>query len=81
MTCWWEKNVLEREEVDYNDIVFNQELAIIPVEAAAVIVPPGRDGVDMERAEDGLLDGVRDGHCIILDSVKPTKEVKYGLTP
>ena len=49
------------------------------VGTAAVIVPPGRDGVDMERAEDGLLDGVRDGPHIILDSVKPT-EVKYDPT-
>ena len=34
--------------------------------------------MDMERAEDGLLDGVRDGH-VILDSVKAAEdEVEYG---
>ena len=74
------ENVLGREEVDFldNDIVFNQELAVFLIRTAAVIVPPGRDGVDVERAEDGLLNGIRDGH-IILDSIKPTEdEVKYG---
>ena len=77
---WGEENVLEREEVDFldNDIVFDQELAVILVGIAAVIVPPGHDGVDMERAEDELLNGVRHGH-IILDRVKPTKnEAEYG---
>ena len=68
------------QEVDFldNDIVTDQELAVFPVGTAAVIVPPGRDGVDMERAEAGLLDSVSHGH-IILDGVKPTEdEVEYG---
>ena len=74
------RNVLGREEVDFldDDIVFDQELAVFFVGTATVIVPPGCHGMDMERAEDGLLDGVRDGH-VILDGVKPTEdEVKYG---
>jgi len=74
------RNVLGREEVDFvdNDIVFNQELAVFLVGTAAVVVPSRSDSVDMERTEDGLLDGVWDGH-IIFDSVKPTEDdVEYG---
>ena len=67
---WRRRNVLGREEVDFvdNDIIFDQELAVFLVGTAAVVVPSRSDSVDMERAGDGLLDGVWDGH-IIFDSV------------
>jgi len=74
------RNVLGREEVDFvdNDIAFDQELAVFLVGTAAVVIPSRSDSVDMERAEDGLLDSVWDGH-IIFDSVKPTEdEVEHG---
>ena len=69
-----EQHVRRQETVDFLDdsLVFDEKLPVFLGGAAIVVVPTWRDGVDMERTENGLLDVVWDGH-VVLDGIETTQ--------
>ena len=59
-----------------NDVELHKKLTVFLVRTASVVCPARGDGVFVERAEDGLLDMIRDGHVILNRIQPPQYEVK-----
>jgi hypothetical protein len=64
---------LESKELVDDNMIIDEDDAVLLIGSIAVEIPAGSYGLFMEGSEDGLFDVVRDGH-VILDSIKAAKD-------
>ena len=64
---------IKAQKLLYDNVVVHEDNAVFLIWTIAIEIPTGGYGFLMERAEEGLLDVIRDGH-IILDGIKTAKD-------